>query len=457
MMMSQIAEALDAKLVGQDVLMTGVSKDTRDIKSGDLYVALKGERFDGHQFVAEANAAGAVGILVSDLQVGNDLAQVQVSDTRIALGELAAYWRQKFTGKLIGITGSNGKTSVKEMCGNILVEFSSESSVLTTRCNLNNDIGFPMMLLELREQHRYAVIEMGANHVGEIDYLTSIARPDVALVNNVGPAHLEGFGSLENIAKAKAEIYNGLSDTGTAIINLDDAFSSFWQDYCVDKRSISFSMLDDRADVFAKLISECRYQVTVGDDVAELVLKVPGKHNVMNALAAIAATSVLEIPLQSIISSLSEFENIKGRLTVLTTESGCRVIDDTYNANPLSVSAAIDVLAEMQSSKAGNTILVLGDMAELGSNAEQLHAEVGSKAKTAGITALYATGVLSANTVNAFGEDGFHFATKDELVDELKENLTGSDVVLVKGSRSAAMEKVVEEILTHKNKNKRVN
>ena len=166
---------------------------------------------------------------------------------------------------------------------------------------------------------------------------------------------------------------------------------------------------------------------------------------------------MLEIPLQSIISSLSEFENIKGRLTVLTTESGCRVIDDTYNANPLSVSAAIDVLAEMQSSKAGNTILVLGDMAELGSNAEQLHAEVGSKAKAAGITALYATGVLSANTVNAFGENGFHFATKDELVDELKENLTGSDVVLVKGSRSAAMEKVVEEILTHKNKNKRVN
>jgi UDP-N-acetylmuramoyl-tripeptide--D-alanyl-D-alanine ligase len=457
MMMSQIAEALDAELVGQDVLMTGVSKDTRDIKSGDLYVALKGERFDGHQFVAEANAAGAVGILVSDLQAEKEVAQVQVSDTRIALGELAAYWRQKFTGKLIGITGSNGKTSVKEMCGKILVDFASESSVLTTRGNLNNDIGLPMMLLELRDQHQYAVIEMGANHVGEIDYLTSIAQPDVALVNNVGPAHLEGFGSLENIAKAKAEIYNGLSDTGIAIINLDDAFSSFWQDYCASKRSISFSMLDDKADVFAKLISERRYQVTVGDEMAELTLKVPGKHNVMNALAAIAATSVLDIPLQSIILSLSEFENIKGRLTVLTTESGCRVIDDTYNANPLSVSAAIDVLAGMQGSKTDNTILVLGDMAELGSNAERLHAEVGSKAKEAGISALYATGVLSANTVDAFGENGIHFATKDKLIDVLKESLTGSEVVLVKGSRSAAMEKVVEEILTHKNKSKRVN
>jgi len=455
MMMSQLAEALETKLIGQDVLMTGVSKDTRDIKSGDLYVALKGERFDGHQFVAEANAAGAAGVLVSDLQTDNDVPQVHVSDTRIALGELAAYWRQKFTGKLIGITGSNGKTSVKEMCGKILVDFANKSSVLTTRGNLNNDIGMPMMLLELREQHQYAVIEMGANHVGEIDYLTSIAQPDVALVNNVGPAHLEGFGSLENIAKAKAEIYNGLSDTGTAVINLDDNFSSFWQDYCANKRSISFSMLDDGADVFAKLLSDCRYQVTVGDETAELALKVPGKHNVMNALAAIAVTSVLEIPLQSIVLSLSEFENIKGRLTVLTTESGCRVIDDTYNANPLSVAAAIDVLAELQDRKA-NTILVLGDMAELGSNAEQLHAEVGSKAKEAGIAALYATGVLSAYTVDAFGENGFHFETKDKLIDVLKENITGNEVVLVKGSRSAAMEKVVEEILTHKNKSKRV-
>jgi len=456
MMMSQIAEALDAKLIGQDVLMTGVSKDTRDIKSGDLYVALKGERFDGHQFVAEANAAGAVGVLVSDLQAEKEVPQVQVTDTRLALGELAAYWRQKFTGKLIGITGSNGKTSVKEMCGKILVDFSSASSVLTTRGNLNNDIGMPMMLLELREQHQYAVIEMGANHVGEIDYLTSIAQPDVALVNNVGPAHLEGFGSLENIAKAKAEIYNGLSDAGTAIINLDDVFSSFWQDYCSDKRSISFSMLDDSADVFARSTSECRYQITVGDDVAELTLKVPGKHNVMNALAAIAATSVLEIPLQSIVLSLSKFENIRGRLTVLTAESGCRVIDDTYNANPLSVSAAIDVLAVMQGAKTDKTILVLGDMAELGSNAERLHAEVGSKAKEAGIVALYATGTLSANTVDAFGENGFHFATKDKLIDGLKESLTGNEIVLVKGSRSAAMEEVVEEILTHKNKSKRV-
>ena len=460
MMMSQVAEALNTRLHGQDVLMTGVSKDTRDIQSGDLYVALKGERFDGHQFVAEANAAGAVGALVSDFQAeidANNMPQVQVADTRIALGELAAYWRQKFTGKLIGITGSNGKTSVKEMCGKILVDHANASSVLSTRGNLNNDIGLPLMLLELRESHQYAVIEMGANHVGEIDYLTSIARPDVALVNNVGPAHLEGFGSLENIAKTKAEIYNGLSDDGIAIINLDDAFSSFWQDYCAEKSSISFSMLDDNADVYASLISANRYQVIAGDEVAELTLRIPGKHNVMNALAAIAATSALGIPLQSIVASLSEFENIKGRLTVLTAESGCRVIDDTYNANPLSVSAAIDVLAEMQGDVTDKTVLVLGDMAELGQSAERLHAEIGEKAKVAGVTALYATGVLSTETVNAFGENGYHFQSKEKLIDTLKEDLTGSEVVLVKGSRSAAMEEVVEQILTRDNKSKRVN
>ncbi len=464
MMMSQIAEALDARLYGADVLLTGVSKDTRDIQPGDLYVALKGERFDGHQFVSQANAAGAVGALVSDLQAearSNDVPQLQVADTRIALGQLAAHWRQKFTGKLIGITGSNGKTSVKEMCRKILVDFAGESSVLSTKGNLNNDIGLPMMLLELREQHRYAVIEMGANHVGEIDYLTSIARPDVALVNNVGPAHLEGFGSLENIAKTKAEIYNGLSAKGIAVINLDDAFSSFWQDYCSancsGKRIISFSMLHAEADVYAKLIAAERYQIIAGRETAELTLKVPGKHNVMNALAAIAATISLEIPLQSIVSSLSEFENIKGRLTVSTAVSGYRVIDDTYNANPLSVSAAIDVLADMQGAVTEKTVLVLGDMAELGEAAESLHAEIGKKAKDAGIKALYATGELSVNAVNAFADNGYYFQNKDALIDALKEELTGSEVVLIKGSRSAAMEKVVEGILTHDNKNKRVN
>jgi len=460
MMMSQVAEALGATLHGHDVMMSGVSKDTRDIRAGDLYVALKGERFDGHSFVAEAAAAGAVGALVSEA-VSLDVPQVQVADTRLALGQLAAYWRQKFTGKLIGITGSNGKTSVKEMCRKILVDHAGQSAVLSTRGNLNNDIGLPLMLLELREQHRFAVIEMGANHVGEIDYLTSLARPDVALVNNVGPAHLEGFGSLENIARAKAEIYNGLSANGTAIINLDDAFSTFWKAYCAEncpaKRIIGFSMRDARADVYAEAIDGNRYRIVTENARAELKLKVPGRHNVMNALAATAATLSLGLPLSSIVASLSSFENIKGRLTVRDTEAGYRVIDDTYNANPLSVSAAIDVLAGMQGRDTDKTVLVLGDMAELGATAEQLHADIGKKAKQAGIRELYATGKLSINTVAAFGENGFYFDSKNELIDVLKRKLTGNEVVLVKGSRSAAMEEVVERILTQENNNKRVN
>jgi len=457
MMMSQVAQALGATLHGKDVMMTGVSKDTRDIHAGDLYVALKGERFDGHQFVAEANSSGAVAALVST-SVPLDVPQVQVDDTRIALGQLASHWRQVWgqqqaAGKLVGITGSNGKTSVKEMVSKILTDHAGASAVHSTRGNLNNDIGMPMTLLELTEQHKFAVIEMGANHVGEIDYLTSIARPDVALVNNVGPAHLEGFGSLENIAKAKAEIYNGLSDDGIAVLNKDDVFSPFWQEYCADMNTISFSLIDADADVYASLIEDDIYRVVIKSEQADLALKVPGKHNVMNALAAIAVTYSLGLSLRDITSSLSTFENIQGRLTIKNSDAGYRVIDDTYNANPLSVSAAIEVLAGMQ----GDTFLVLGDMAELGSDADKLHAEIGVKAKQAGITQLFATGRLSESTADAFGENGFYFKNKNELIKALKKALSGSETVLIKGSRSAAMEEVVERILTQQNNNKRVN
>jgi UDP-N-acetylmuramoyl-tripeptide--D-alanyl-D-alanine ligase len=462
MKMSQIAEALDARLYGDDVLMTGVSKDTRDIQVGDLYVALIGEHFDGHQFVEQAGAAGAAGALVSSLQPAGseaaNLPQLQVSDTRIALGRLAAHWRKQFAGKLIGITGSNGKTSVKEMCRKILAEHAGAEAVLSTRGNLNNDVGMPMMLLELREQHRFAVIEMGANHVGEIDYLSSIARPDVAIVNNVGPAHLEGFGSLQNIASAKAEIYNGLSPDGVAVINLDDDFSSFWLDYCRQQHSlqniVTFSLQDDAADIYAQALADDRYRIITADDSAELRLNVPGKHNVMNALAAIATTLSVGVPLSVAVEALSDFENIQGRLTVRDSDSGYRVIDDTYNANPLSVSAAIDVLTGMSADK---RILVLGDMAELGDDAQQLHAEIGRKAKAAGIDALYATGKYSEGTVSAFAENGFWFQDQDELIEALRDNLTDGALVLVKGSRSAAMEKVVERILTREKNNKRVN
>jgi UDP-N-acetylmuramoyl-tripeptide--D-alanyl-D-alanine ligase len=291
--------------------------------------------------------------------------------------------------------------------------------------------------------------------VGEIGYLTSIAKPDVAIVNNVGPAHLEGFGSLENIAKAKAEIYNGLSENGVAIINRDDVFSDFWVDYCAShcaaQRVISFSMQDETADVYAAVMEHDRVLVTADGDQAELKLKVPGKHNVMNALAAVSATMSVGVPLKSIVTSLSDFENIRGRLTVIESAAGFRVIDDAYNANPKSVSAAIDVLASMP----GDTVLVLGDMAELGEDAARLHALIGEKAKQAGIDKLFATGEYSRNTVKAFGADGYWYQNKSELINDLKESLKGTETVLIKGSRSAVMEEVVEQILTQNN-NKRV-
>ena len=256
MLMSQAANALNGELTGADVLFTSVSKDSRDIVNGSLYVAIKGESFDGHEFVEQAGVAGAAGALVSEAQAA-ELPQIRVSDTRRALGELAAYWRQQYTGKLVGITGSNGKTTVKEMTRSILEHAVAANQVLSTVGNLNNDIGMPMTLLSLREQHRFAVIEMGANHPGEIDYLTHIAQPHVAVITNAGPAHLEGFGSIEKVASSKAEIYSGIVEGGTAVINADDVFADYWAGICNklggDRSVIRFSMRDDSADVFAAI------------------------------------------------------------------------------------------------------------------------------------------------------------------------------------------------------------
>lgn len=462
---SQLARVINARFSGNDVLFTGVSKDSRDIHQGDLYIALKGERFDGHTFLADVAAAGAAAALVSEPQPV-ELPQLQVADTREALGRMAEHWAQQWReqsgGRMIGITGSNGKTTVKEMCRKILVDASSADAVLSTKGNLNNEIGLPMTLLELRQQHRYAVIEMGASHVGDIDYLTRIAHPDIAVLNNAGSAHLEGFGSLQNVARAKAEIYNGLTANGVAIINEDDAFAAWWREYCEKntrvEKIIGFSVQNNNADIYAQAMENGACRVTAGGEEAVLKLRVPGKHNVMNALAATAATLSLGLDLSSIVASLSSFENIAGRLTIKTADNGYRVIDDSYNANPLSVAAAINVLAEMAGAEMNaDGVLVLGDMAELGKEAPVLHAEVGRQAKAAGIRALYATGQYGRYTVDAFGDNGFYFQQKNDLIEALQEKLTGSEFVLVKGSRSAAMEEVVERILTPNNKNKRVN
>jgi UDP-N-acetylmuramoyl-tripeptide--D-alanyl-D-alanine ligase len=447
MMLSQAADVLNTKLLGNDVLFTAVSKDTRTIKKGDLYIAIKGDRFDGHDFISQAGEAGAVGALVSQQQ-SMKMPQICVPDTRLALGELAANWRQKFEGKLIGITGSNGKTTVKEMCNSILTYAFKPDEVLCTEGNLNNDIGMPMTLLLLRETHKYAVIEMGANHVGEIDYLTNIAKPDVAVITNVGPAHLEGFGSMERIARAKAEIYGGLSTRGTAVINLDDSYANYWHDVCKGKNIMTFSMQHTSADIFASAESDGFIMHTpLGK--AYVQLNLPGQHNVMNALAATAATLAAGIDLKNIVSGLTAFSGVKGRLSISRAPNDAFIIDDTYNANPLSLKAAMDVLVSMK----GEHWLVLGDMFELGEDAEAMHFDVGRHASELGITRLLAIGKSTIKAVEGFGEGAEFFENRKELVEVLKKEMKSDTVILVKGSRSMSMEKIVAELLGDGNKN----
>jgi UDP-N-acetylmuramoyl-tripeptide--D-alanyl-D-alanine ligase len=449
MLMSQAASALDAELIGSDVVFTTVSKDTRDIGSGALYIALKGDRFDGHDFIEQAVAAGAAGALVSEQQ-SVALPQICVSDTRLALGRLAAYWRLQFQGKLVGITGSNGKTTVKEMTRSILEQAAGVDCVLSTRGNLNNDIGMPLTLLSLREQHKFAVIEMGANHPGEIDYLTHIARPHVAVITNAGPAHLEGFGSIEKVASSKAEIYTGIINGGNAVINADDSYADYWRGVCselgTDKRILTFSMQDKTADVYAKLTdtngdTEIQICTPLGNDVVQLA--VPGEHNIMNALAAATVALALNISLNDITKGLNKFGGVSGRLATLYTPGGARIINDTYNANPLSLKAAMHVLVASEA----DTWLVLGDMAELGDEKEELHRKAGEQARDLGVKHLLATGDLARLAVQSFGQGALFFEDRQQLIDKLEQGITGNSVVLVKGSRSMAMEQIVDALL----------
>jgi UDP-N-acetylmuramoyl-tripeptide--D-alanyl-D-alanine ligase len=449
MLMSQAADVLHGVLSGDDVKFTSISKDTRDIVSGCLYVAIKGDRFDGHEFVEQASAAGAAGALVSEQQPVQ-LPQIRVSDTKLALGALAAYWRQQFSGKVAGITGSNGKTTVKEMTRSILQQAAGAEQVLSTQGNLNNDIGMPMTILDLRAQHQFAVIEMGANHAGEIDYLTHIAQPHVAVITNAGPAHLEGFGSIEKVASAKGEIYSGLVDGGTAVINADDAYADYWKSVCAepgdDINVLTFSMRDESADLYATVAAvkgntEIQMKTPLGSGSAQLA--VPGQHNVMNALAAASVAVALGISLDDIIAGLNGFSGVSGRLAISTTASGARIINDTYNANPLSLHAAMKVLADNE----GDTWLVLGDMAELGDEKEELHRKAGEQARELGIGHLLATGDLMRFAVESFGQGAQFFEDRQQLIKQLEQGITENSVVLVKGSRSMGMEQIVNALL----------
>lgn len=439
-MLSHAADWLDAKSVGPDVAFHGVCSDSRKVSPGSLFVALRGPNHDGHEHVVAAASAGAVAALVEH-PVDCVIPQLIVEDTRLALGRLAAAWRQQLAMPLVAVTGSNGKTTVKEMCAAILAQ---ADTTLATRGNLNNEIGVPLTLLRLNEAQRYGVIEMGANHPQEIRYLSELTRPQVAILNNAAAAHLEGFGSLEGVARAKAEIFEGLDENGVAIINADDHFAPLWREMTEGKQVITFG-LQQPADVTARWQGDVygsRLEVTTPVAEFQLDIALPGRHNVMNALAAIAAATALNIESRQIIDGLESLQAVGGRLQTRRGINGATVIDDSYNANPASMGAGIRVLAEC----AGRRLLALGDMGELGEEAVDLHRQVGDEARRAGIDALYASGELSRGAAEVFGENGHFFAQQQQLIDALLAQMKSGVTVLVKGSRSSHMERVVEAL-----------
>lgn len=448
MLLSRLAQAIGAELVGSEAEFSRVSTDTRTIQPGDFFVALQGENFDGHDYLAQAAEAGAVGVMVSTPQKLS-VSQVVVPDTRIGLGKLAKTWLQQFSPKKVAITGSCGKTTVKEMVAAIL---SQQAPTLATRGNFNNDIGVPLTLCRLNQEHEFAVIEMGANHLGEIAYTVGLVEPDVALVNNVGSAHLEGFGSLSNVAAAKSEIYQGLSQTGVAVINLDDAYSELFKAKSAHCRQISFSMASTEADIHllsaaVNQAGQYRFEAALPSGQISVALPLIGKHNVSNALAAITIAHVLGCSTQTMQDGLQSMRAVPGRLRVVDELKGIHVIDDTYNANPGSMRSAIDVLADLGS----ETCLVMGGMGELGEDSERLHREVGAYAGQKGIATVYGLGESANSYRTGFlehSERGVFVTTvsHQQLAAELIANQQGK-TILIKGSRSSAMEKVIQYMI----------
>ena len=440
MQLAEAAAALHARSSGGDPLFTGVSTDSRSIRAGELFVALRGERFDGHEFLKAVAAANAAAAMVDSAYAGEyPLPALVVEDTRRALGDLARYWRARFMPALVALAGSNGKTTVKEMLAAILRKHAGEgqetSAVLATRGNLNNDIGLPLTILALRHGHRWCAIELGMNHKGEIAYLAGIARPTVALVNNAQREHLEFMRSVEEVAEENASVYDALPADGVAVVNADDAHADFFRRRAGGRPIVDFGlqagMVSGRYRL-GHLASEIELKTPAGG--ARATLAIPGLHNVRNALAAAACAVAVGVPVRTIGEGLSAFRPYTGRLQVKQARGGATVIDDTYNANPDSVRAAIDVLAGCP----GPTALVLGDMGEVGEQGAEFHREVGAYARAKAIDRLLGLGEATRHAVEAFGPGAKHFATVEELVSKVEGN-----TVLVKGSRFMRMERVV--------------
>jgi UDP-N-acetylmuramoyl-tripeptide--D-alanyl-D-alanine ligase len=448
--LAEFARLCGGRLQGADGAFGEVVSDSRTLAAGQLFVALRGPKFDGHDFLSAAQAAGAAGALVSSAQP-IALPQIVVADTQAALTQAARAWRGFFAGPLIGVAGSNGKTTTKEMTAAILAQ---AGSTLATRGNLNNHIGVPLTLLRLRPEHRFAVIEMGANRAGEVAALVALARPSVGMITNAGAEHLEGFGSLEGVARAEGEMVAGLDPQATAVINADDEFVKLWRSL-TSARVVTFGVrtrAEYRASEVRATVGEqgfrtqFRLDAPAGSAAVELALG--GAHNVANALAAAAAAASAGATLAQISAGLAAVRAVAGRLQFKQTKGGAWLIDDSYNANPSSVRAAIEVLVSLT----GRRWLVLADMGELGTFAEEAHSSIGEFARAAGVERLYATGALAARAVESFGAGARWFADTSQLSSALTEALgsAGAEVrLLIKGSRSNRLERVVDALTGH--------
>lgn len=425
--------------------VTGCAIDTRQLKAGYLFVALKGERVDGHHFLHQAAQAEAVAALVEYLPdtIPENFYCIQVKNCRQALAQLGKAWREQQSLSLVALTGSNGKTTVKEMLASILNQV---APTLATAGNLNNDLGVPLTLCRLQAEHQYAVIEMGANHVGEIAALSQLAQPQVAMVTLCAPAHLEGFGSIDHVARAKGEIFEQLNPDGIAIINHDDAYADYWRGLLKPSQSVISFGMDTNADVFASDINVNEWQQSfvlhtpLGQTNIEL--SVLGQHNIMNALAACAAALACGIDLSDIKTGLQTMQAVAGRSNHFVGLNNSHVIDDCYNANPSSFAAGLAVLKQLPAPR----YLVIGDMGELGATEVEAHQQLGLQAQQAQVEALFAVGELSRHTVETFGQAGQHFADKDALIQTLLKQLPANASILIKGSRSQQLEVVVEAL-----------
>lgn len=443
MKLSLIAQKTQGQLYGQDLDVTQFSIDTRTLKQGDVFIALNGTNFDANRFVAKAQDLGAVAAIVSEYQAELALSQIVVANTQTALGLLAKAWREQFELMRVAITGSSGKTTTKELAASI---FRQAGATLATLGNKNNEIGVPLTLVRLNAEHRYGVFELGANHIGEIAYTSALVQPHAAVITNIGTAHLEGFGSRQGIAQAKGEIFGGLLAGGTAVINADDEFADYHQTLCTEQKILSFSV-KKQADVYATDIKRTNggaycFNLHLAKQSTPIQLRLIGQHNVANALAASCLAFACGLSLAQIKQGLEQAQGAAGRM-VLHRTAQFTLIDDTYNANPDAMQAAIDELALSE----GYKIVVLGAMGELGDNAPQLHQQVGTYAQAKGIDALYCVGAFSEHTAQGYGVNAKRFEQQNELIAALLGEIPQGATILVKGSRSAQMENVVQALL----------